>query len=190
MKTVEMRVSTWQLCPIHAMVLVSWISEKLNDFYDQNRNGKSSAVRPDCNEIDLVALQEAHTPLPHCMRKGQGDYLGKCKLQKFQVQKLLQNNLAAVMNSLSLLTSRCCASNPSGQIDLSNLFIKFKKEGKSTQTKEEWVRKTCHTRSKKLFLHLAPNIQVEQNPIRRHHIIIILTFQCHPSAKYWPLEHW
>ena len=141
MKTVEMRVSTWQLCPIHAMVLVSWISEKLNDFYDQNRNGKSSAVRPDCNEIDLVALQEAHTPLPHCMRKGQEDHLGKCKLQKFQVQKLLQNNLAAVMNSLSLLTSRCCASNWSGQIDLLNLRMKEKVH---KQRRNEWGKPVTH----------------------------------------------
>ena len=80
---------------------------------------------------------------------------------EMQRLKSMWQNLTAVVDSLCLLSSRCCASNRSGKKDLS-------REELERQEKEKLMRKTCHTQNRKLFLHLAPNILVEQNPVKRH----------------------
>ena len=52
---------------------------------------------------------------------------------------------------------------------------RFKKDGGRQTKKEKLMSKTCHTQNRKLFLHLAPNILVEQNPVKRHRNYLYLS---------------
>ena len=62
------KITTWQLCPTHVTALVSWIMFRISGILF-NFNFKSGVNHPE-HWTDLVALQEAHTPLPHYEKKG------------------------------------------------------------------------------------------------------------------------
>ena len=61
------KITTWQLCPTHVTALVSWIMFGISGILF-NFNFKSGVNHPE-HWTDLVALQEAHTPLPHYEKK-------------------------------------------------------------------------------------------------------------------------